>query len=142
MNISRIKLVVRNFLKLSWLFLLIACSAPANRNGASIGFVKAEHDFGSLIFKKKVECHFEYSNPGEKVLMVNDVKTTCGCTAARWTRTPAKPGKSGMINIGYDTEFPGIFHKEIHVHYNGPGSPVVLKIKGEVQYPDDLQAKK
>jgi len=51
-----------------------------------------------------------------------------------------KPGKSGMINIGYDAEFSGVFHKEIYVHYNGSGSPAVLKIKGEVQYPDDQQS--
>jgi hypothetical protein len=123
------------------LLLLTACSTPVTRNDAGIRFNEQEHDFGSLAPKKAVEYQFEFTNPGETPLLITDVKTSCGCTVAEWTKTPVNPGKSGIVNIGYDAEFPGIFHKEIYVHYNGPGSPVVLKIKGEVRYPDDQQAK-
>jgi len=119
------------------LLLLTACSTPVTRNDAGIRFNEQEHDFGSLAPKKAVEYQFEFTNPGETPLLITDVKTSCGCTVAEWTKTPVNPGKSGIVNIGYDAEFPGIFHKEIYVHYNGPGSPVVLKIKGEVRYPDD-----
>lgn len=132
---------MKNYITWSLLFLLTACSTPATRNDAGIRFNEQEHDFGSLPHKKAVEYQFEFTNPGETPLVITDVKTSCGCTAARWTRTPVKPGKSGMINIGYDAGFPGKFSKEIYVHYNGPGSPVVLKIKGEVRYPHDQQAK-
>lgn len=131
---------MKNYVTWSLLFLLAACSTPVTRNDAGIRFNEQEHDFGSLAYKKAVEYQFEFTNPGETALVISDVKTSCGCTVAQWTKTPVKPGKSGMINIRYDAEFPGIFHKEIYVHYNGPDSPVVLKIKGEVQYPDDQQA--
>ncbi|MGV8139578.1 MAG: DUF1573 domain-containing protein [Mangrovibacterium sp.] len=132
---------MKNYMTWCLLFLLTACSTPATRNDAGIRFNEQEHDFGSLAYKKAVEYQFEFTNPGETPLVITDVKTSCGCTAARWTGTPVKTGKSGMINIGYDAEFPGIFSKEISVRYNGPDSPVVLKIKGEVRYPDNQQAK-
>ena len=132
---------MKNYMTWCFLFLHTACSTPVTRNDAGIRFNEKEHDFGSLGFKKAVQYQFEFSNPGETVLVISDVRTSCGCTVAEWTKTPVKPGKPGMINIRYDAEFPGIFSKEVYVHYNGPGSPVVLKIKGEVQYPDDQQAK-
>ena len=132
---------MKNYMTWCFLFLLTACSTPAIRNDANIRFSEQEHDFGSLAQKKAVEYQFEFINPGETPLLISDVKTSCGCTVAEWTRTPVKPGKSGIINIGYDAEFPGVFNKEIYVHYNGPNSPVVLKIRGEVQYPDDQKGK-
>jgi len=132
---------MKNYITWSLLFLLTACSTPVTRNDAGIRFNEQEHDFGSLTHKKAMEYQFEFTNPGETPLLITDVKTSCGCTVAEWTKTPVKPGKSGTINIGYDAEFPGVFHKEIYVRYNGSGSPVVLKIKGEVRYPDDQHTK-
>jgi hypothetical protein len=117
--------------------LLTACSTPVNSSDASIRFNEQEHDFGSLSYKKAVEHRFEFSNPGETALVVSDVKTTCGCTIAGWTKIPVKPGKSGIISVKYDAASPGLFYKEIGVYYNGISSPVILKIKGEVIYNND-----
>jgi hypothetical protein len=130
---------MKNHLTCSFLILLIGCSSPVTRNEASIRFAEIERDFGTLSFKREMEYQFEFSNPGETGLVISDVKTSCGCTAARWTKEPVKPGKSGTINIRYDAAFPGVFQKGITVHYNGPDSPVILKIKGEVNYPDEPQ---
>jgi hypothetical protein len=41
--------------------------------------------------------------------------------------------------IKYDADFPGTFEKTITVHYNGKDSPAILKIKGQVAYPEDLE---
>lgn len=139
-ELNKQELNMKNYFTWSLLFLLIACSTLVTRNDAGIRFNEQEHDFGRLGYRKTVKYQFEFSNPGETALVISDVKTSCGCTIAQWTKTPVKPGKSGMINIRYDAEFPGVFHKDIYVHYNGPNSPIVLKIKGEVQYPDDQQA--
>jgi hypothetical protein len=133
---------MKNYLTWSLIFLLVACIHSVSQSDAFIQLKEQEHDFGFLSYKKAMEYGFEFSNPGETALVISDVKTSCGCTVAQWTKTPVKPGKSGMINICYDAEFPGVFHKEIYVHYNGTNSPAVLKIKGQVQYPDDQQANK
>lgn len=130
---------MKNYLIWSLVLLLAGCSAPVTRNDASVLFKEQEHDFGSLSYKTEIEYGFEFSNSGKTALVISDVKTSCGCTVALWTKEPLKPGKSGTIKVQYDAAYPGMFLKEIFVHYNGPGSPVILKIKGEVKYPDELQ---
>ncbi|MEL7585843.1 MAG: DUF1573 domain-containing protein [Prolixibacteraceae bacterium] len=115
------------------LCLFFACSGPIIRNDAEIRFGEQEHDFGILNHKEAAEYRFTFSNPGETALVVSDVKSSCGCTVAEWTKTPVKPGKSGIVVIRYDAASPGTFRKEVNVYYNGPGSPVVLKINGDVQ---------
>lgn len=116
------------------------CSSSIQRNDATISFIKQEHDFGSLVLKKQVGCTFEFSNPGKTVLLINNVKTSCGCTVPEWTKKPVKPGTKGKIKIKYDADFPGAFHKTITVYFNGDNSPIQLKIKGKVQYPDEITA--
>jgi hypothetical protein len=123
-------------LNLILLFLIFACSSPVTRNNASIAFNTQEYDFGAIPLKKEADYSFNFSNPGKTPLMINNVKPSCGCTAVEWTRAPVKPGKQGTITVRYDAASPGIFHKEIAVYYNGPGSPVILKIKGKTEYPD------
>ncbi len=119
--------------------LIFTCSSPSMHNDAQIRITETTHDFGAVPYKKATGCRFEFSNPGNTVLLISDVRTSCGCTVAEWTKTPVKPGKSGTINVEYDAAFPGVFHKEITVYYNGPGSPAVLKIQGTVAYPDDQE---
>ncbi len=131
---------MKNYLVRSLMLLLVACSARLTRNDANILFNEQEHNFGSLGYKKAMEYGFEFSNPGKTPLVISDVKTSCGCTVASWTKEPVKPGKSGTIKVRYDAAFPGVFQKEITVFYNGFGSPVILKIKGEVNYPDEPRA--
>jgi hypothetical protein len=38
----------------------------------------------------------------------------------------------------YDAASPGVFQKTIKVHYNGNDSPAILKIRGQVAYPEEL----
>ena len=119
--------------------MLCACSATVSHHDANIHFNQNEYDFGSLQYKKEAEHSFRFINPGETPLVIYDVKTSCGCTVPEWTKQPIKPGKTGEIKIKYDAAFPGVFHKEISVYYNGQDSPVKLSIRGKVQYPDDLE---
>ncbi len=121
---------------------LCTCSSTSIRNDATVWFAQNQHDFGHLPFEKEAEFSFEFSNPGETPLIIYDVKTSCGCTVADWTKKPIKSGESGKITVTYDSAFPGVFHKEISVFYNGPDSPANLKIKGQVEYPDGLKAEK
>lgn len=116
--------------------LLLACSpTPASRE-AVIEFNNTEHNFGKLSYRKEAEYNFQFSNSGKVPLVVSDVKTSCGCTVPEWPSKPVKPGSKGEIKIKYDSASPGVFNKEIKVHYNGLKSPVVLRIKGQVEYPD------
>ena len=119
------------------LFLLMACSNEVIRNDASIDFTERQHDFRTIAFKKEISCSFDFINPGKTPLLIAEVKTSCGCTVPDWPHKPILPGDKGSVQINYDAAFPGVFHKTISVFYNGPGSPIELEIKGEVEYPGE-----
>lgn len=119
------------------LILLFACSPSVTRNDASIGFGKEMHDFGMIPYKKEATYTFEFTNPGKTMLIINEVKTSCGCTVPEWPKSPIRPNEKGLIKIKYDAAFPGMFHKTVEIFYNGTGSPDSLEIKGEVEYPEE-----
>ncbi len=121
---------------------LFLCSQNKIKKAASIEFYKAEYNFGELRYKQEAEYFFEFTNPGKMLLVIYNVETSCGCTAAAWTKEPVKPGKSGQIVIKYDAAFLGTFEKTITVHYNGKDSPAILTIKGKVAYPEDVDGPK
>jgi hypothetical protein len=116
---------------------MCACSSTVPQNAATISFSKEKHDFGTILYKKEVAYSFEFTNPGKTMLIINNVKTSCGCTVPEWSKAPIRPGENGLIEIKYDAAFPGVFHKTVEVFYNGAGSPYSLEIKGEVKYPED-----
>lgn len=121
--------------------LLAACTPTTNRNDAVIKFNQSEYDFGTLAFNAKAETAFGFSNPGKSPLIITNVETSCGCTVPDWPKEPVKAGKAEKIKIKYDTSHPGHFSKTITVFFNGPESPQILVIKGDVEYPDDQATK-
>ena len=137
MNIALFK---HKYILKKYSFILIAvlycsCSFNINNNKALINFNKVKHDFGVIPCEKEAVCSFEFTNPGKTMLIINDVKPSCGCTVPEWSKEPIRPGGKGQIKIKYDAAFPGVFHKSIAVFYNGGGSPDSLEIKGEVESP-------
>jgi hypothetical protein len=123
-------------------FIFLSCSYGSLNKSAQIHFFYSEYNFGKLFENQEVEYIFEFTNPGETPVIISNVETSCGCTAADWTKEPVKPGKSGQIMIKYDADFPGTFSKTITVHYNGKDSPAILTIKGQVAYPEDVEGPK
>lgn len=100
----------------------------------SITFSQDQIDYG--IIKKNSDGNqiFKFTNTGDKPLIISNVKSSCDCSVTSWTRTPILPGKSGEINVKYNTKNLGKFSKSIEVFSNDPKiSRKLLKIKGEVQ---------
>lgn len=133
---------MNKFISFVLVVIFCSCAATSTRNDATIGFNQTEFNFGKLQFKNEVECVFEFHNTGTSPLIIYDVKPSCGCTAADWTKKPLKSGNSGEITIKYDSAFPGMFNKEVIVFFNGQESPVTLRIKGQVEYPEEFQSEK
>lgn len=131
---------MKYFTLIIFVITLFSCSFTPLQNNASLSFESLEHNFGVIPYKNEAEYNFKFSNSGKTPLIISDVKTSCGCTVPDWPKKPVKPGKSGEVKIKYDAAFPGVFHKTIEVFYNGKDSPQTLTIKGEVEYPEDLEA--
>jgi len=102
---------------------------------AKITFDKTQHDFGKVNEGDGAAIYdFSFKNTGSTPLIIQDVKTTCGCTTPEWTKQPIRPGGTGFIKVSYDVKGrPGGIDKTITVHSNGSAAPVQLRIIGEVK---------
>ena len=68
----------------------------------SISFDKVEHDFGTIPNGTPVETVFKYTNTGKSMLVVSNIKSTCGCTVpSNWTKEVA-PGETGEFNVKFN----------------------------------------
>lgn len=126
-------------LSISAIFLFGMLSAQTEQTNATveekseITFVSLEHNYGQLEFNANSTYQFEFTNTSKVVLVLNDVKASCGCTTPEWSREPIKPGEKGKITVKYNTMIPGPFHKSITVYSNAKVNPIVLTIQGEVK---------
>ena len=99
----------------------------------SIYFEKTKYDYGTIQQGANGDCEFKFINKGKVNLVLNDVKTSCGCTVPDWPRNAFKPGESGIIKVRYNTQTIGQFGKTITVYSTAANSPVVLQISGTVE---------
>ncbi|MVN20386.1 DUF1573 domain-containing protein [Mucilaginibacter arboris] len=101
-------------------------------NKAEFKFVEEKHDFGKVPQGKPVTTDFVYTNIGEEPLILTEVKPTCGCTIADYTKTPVKKGEKGSIKITYNAAVEAPFNKTIVVTSNAKTPTKYLVIVGEV----------
>lgn len=113
--------------------LALLLAAPLRAAGPKIEFSEREHDFGTFAEGSEVRHDFVFRNAGDAPLRILSVKTSCGCTAAAASPKPVKPGKTGKIDVSYDSRGrAGLFHKEVRVTSDDPSSPTVdLQIHGQ-----------
>lgn len=101
-------------------------------NKAEFKFTEEKHDFGKVPQGKPVTTDFVYTNIGEEPLILTEVKPTCGCTIADYTKTPVKKGDKGSIKITYNAAVEAPFNKTIVVTSNAKTPTKYLVIVGEV----------
>ncbi len=126
---SRYKILLTGIILLSLMTQIFAQSRKAN-----MAFENANHDFGKIKEEDgDVRYSFVFKNTGAEPIIINNVKSSCGCTTPNWTNKPVRAGETGNINVVYHTKGrPGNFHKSITVYSNAENSPTVLKISGNV----------
>ena len=128
------KLLLKIFRIAIILFGITQCTSTYQDKNAQIKFEIKEYDFGEIEQNSEARCSFIFTNSGKTPLIVQNFKTSCGCTVPQWSTKPIKPRKNGEIEINYDTSHPGMFSKTITVFYNGENSPITLTIKGKVNF--------
>lgn len=106
-----------------------------NKFGAILFLPETQHDFGKVPEGKKVEYTFNFENKGTESLVIKDVKTSCGCTAAVVSNNSIKPGEVGSIKVDFDTKNrSGRNSKSITIVSNDTKQPnKVLTIYADVQ---------
>lgn len=93
------------------------------------------HDFGTRITEPEMKHSFHFKNAGDAVLIVENVKTSCGCTGALSSSKEIQPGGTSTIDIVYKPgKSIGPVSKTITVVSNDPESPsTVLTIKAVIE---------
>ncbi len=117
---------------------LVACNnrektPKEETDKASISFESTVHDFGTIPYDSDGRCYFDFTNTSGVPLVINVVRTTCGCTKPEWPDKPVEPGEKGKIGITYNTKITGNFQKSITVYSNTQDSPAKLMIRGKVE---------
>ena len=91
-----------------------------------------EHDFGAMQQGRPQIFVFQFRNIDTDSIVLQTVRTSCGCTAANWTETLIAPGADGEVRIEYDAYQGGDFDKKIRVFFDRQRKPEILRIRGTV----------
>lgn len=75
---------------------------------------------------------FKFTNTGNAPLLIEDVKSTCGCTIPKKPEGPVAPGESSTIEVKYNTNTLGPIRRTISVYSNADEPIKSLKIRGTV----------
>jgi len=103
----------------SLLLATVACAAP------ELTVEKGTFNFGTVTQGKRVQHNFVIKNSGDAPLLVKQLTASCGCTAAKPSASTIPPGKSGEIQVTFDsTNFSGKVQKTVQMTTNAGKTPV------------------
>lgn len=125
-----------------------AKSAPApavaaegqNMKPSDITWTEDVHNFGDIQKGNPASHEFTFKNTTKETILITNVKPSCGCTAANYTKTPIKPGETGSVTATFNAANPGPFSKQITVTTSDSDVKKVLTIKGKVETPAEAPA--
>ncbi len=112
---------------------LIGMTLTAQDAAAKIEFKTETVDYGEIVKGSDGVRVFEFTNTGNAPLIISKVSSSCGCTIPKKPEDPILPGKTGEIQVKYDTNRVGPIRKAITVISNADTPTKVLKIKGEIK---------
>lgn len=93
------------------------------------------YDFGSVPQGQNVRHTFQFTNTGDEPLVIDKVRSSCGCTAALISAEVLQPGETGELKANFDSaRFRGEVDKTIYLYSNDPLNRVLkFSVKGEVR---------
>jgi hypothetical protein len=91
------------------------------------------HDFGTIPVGKPVSKVFHFKNVSEVPIVIDNVRTTCGCTNTEWDEEPVLPGGEGTITVVFDAVMPKYFRKKVIVWFDGLPRAEHLFVEGVVE---------
>jgi hypothetical protein len=104
-----------------------------HRPAPEITFEKVVHDFGEVVPGRKHAGQFKFTNTGNDLLTITDVKRCCG-VVTELDKENVAPGDSGILKVEYQSgRQAGIMTRQIYVSSNDPMNPkVALTIKAKI----------
>ena len=117
--------------------LLVSAVSFAQMIPPKVATQQMEYNWGEVPRGEHVKYNFVVSNVGGDLLKIEDVKASCGCTAAKPEKADLAPGESTNINVDFNsTGRSGEQTKFITVKTNDPDkSEIRFKLTGVVVDP-------
>ena len=111
--------------------------ADTKEAGAKFVFKGGDtYDFGDIPSGPDVSHGFAFTNTGNEPLIIQDCNPSCSCTSPTWPKQPILPGKTGIIKVGFHTNHPGPFTKQVSILSNSTtgnkDKRTIIYIKGTV----------
>jgi hypothetical protein len=98
-----------------------------------LSVVEATYNFGTIAQGKKVLHNFVIRNTGDAPLQIKEVTVSCGCTAAKPSSPTIAPGKSGEIQVIFDSgAFSGKVQKSVSLVTNAKAPNATLYLDGTI----------
>ena len=99
-------------------------------------------DYGKIEKASEGARVFVFTNVGNQPLIIETIKSSCGCTVPKKPEAPIMPGEKGEIKVSYDTKRVGGFSKSITISSNAKIPRKIIKIKGFVNKEISLEKEK
>ena len=95
---------------------------------------KLEHDFGTIKQDITVTENIIFKNLGTSELLIEKVRTSCGCTETRVNKEKIKPKEEGILEISFNSgNYNGKITRSIYIYTNDPKNKIVIfKITAKV----------
>ena len=91
-----------------------------------ISFDERVYDFGMVEPEDKPQHYFTFSNTGQTDLIISEVDSSCGCTAALLSAETIPPGGLGEIDVSFNPQGRrGKQKQTVSVHSNAKNAPLV-----------------
>jgi len=124
-------------LKAVLLLALLGCLTvlPAWAESPKIDVEQTDFDFGQIFQGEIVEHTFRFQNAGDEPLIIDRVRSSCGCTAALLSTKIIAAGDVAELKATFDsTRFNGAVVKTIYLYSNDPLQKVTeLHLRGTVK---------
>lgn len=115
---------------------LLALAAPVSPSSLreDIEWITPEtHDFGDVVQSQPVTHEFRYRNNTDQAIVIDNVRTSCGCTTSEWEAVPVEPDSIGILKVEYDAYSKGYFRKYVKVYFSGQRKASKLWLEGFVE---------
>jgi hypothetical protein len=116
-------MTLRRSSALAGCFLLITALCAAQ---PKLVLEKKVIDLGTVYNGAVVKAHLKLTNGGTDRLVIQSIRTSCGCTTVKQPKEELKPGESDVLEVEFNsTGFRGTVTKYVHIETNDPANQYV-----------------
>jgi len=103
--------------------------------GPAITFETTTIDLGVVGTSSTNNCEYKFTSTGTETLVINNVRSDCGCTTAKLEKTKYEPNESGSIKVTYHAgTYSANDNKTLYAQTNAATNPnIPLTIKATVK---------